>query len=83
MLRKDLIEAVAAGRFHIYEVGTINEGIEILTGIPAGERTDHEGYPKGTVNYRVEQRLEKFIKGLQKFGKQEESVQGYPGETDG
>jgi predicted ATP-dependent protease len=82
MLRKDLIEAVAAGRFHIYAVGTINEGIEILTGIQAGERTDHEGYPKGTVNYRVEKRLEKFIKGLQKFGKQEESVQGYPGETD-
>ncbi len=74
MLRQDAVEAVAAGRFHIYAVRTIDEGIEILTGVPAGERNERKNYARGTINYRVEQRLKKFIKGLQKSGKQEESA---------
>ncbi len=71
MLRKDLVEAVAAGQFRIYAVSTIDEGIEILTGYPAGVRDDH-GFKEGTINYLVEQRLKQFAEGLRKFGKEEE-----------
>ncbi len=82
MLRRDLIEAVAAGQFHIYAIRTIEEGIEILTGYPAGERVDRGGYPKGTINYRVDQRLKKFMKGMQKFGRAKESLQGSSEDTE-
>ena len=68
MLRHDVVDAVAAGTFHIYAVSTIDEGIEILTGIPAGEKTDQNAFPEGTVNYRVEQRLKEFAEALRKFG---------------
>ncbi len=57
MLRHDVVEAVAAGRFHVYPVETIDEGVELLTGVPAGERDGDGVYPEGTVNQRVEARL--------------------------
>lgn len=57
MLRKDVVEAVAEGKFKIFAVTTIDEGIEILTGVPAGERDESGKFPEGTVNQRVEARL--------------------------
>jgi lon-related putative ATP-dependent protease len=57
MLRHDVVEACAAGRFHIYPVSTIDEGIALLTGLPAGERDDKGLFPEGSVNQRVEVRL--------------------------
>jgi predicted ATP-dependent protease len=57
MLREEVTEAVRAGQFHIWAVGTIDEGMEILTGLPAGESTAHGRYPEGTINGRVDQRL--------------------------
>jgi predicted ATP-dependent protease len=57
MLRPDVVEAVAAGRFHVYPVETIDQGIELLTGTPAGERNAQEEFPAGSVNQRVEARL--------------------------
>ncbi len=57
MLRRDVTEACAAGKFHVYPVTTIDEGIELLTGMPAGERDDQGLFPDGTVNQRVEVRL--------------------------
>lgn len=57
MLRRDVVQAVADGRFHIYPVETIDQGIEILTGVPAGERDEPGSFPEGTINYRVEARL--------------------------
>jgi predicted ATP-dependent protease len=57
MLRGDVVEAAAAGRFRIYPVRTIDEGIEILTGTPAGTRDAEGVFPAGTVNRRVEDRL--------------------------
>lgn len=57
MLREDVVAAVKAGLFHIYAVSTIDEGIEILTGLTAGMR-DHSGkFPAGSINERVEARL--------------------------
>jgi predicted ATP-dependent protease len=60
MLRRDVVEAARAGRFHVYAASTIDEGIEILTGMPAGERDPNGAFPEGTINYRVEQRLAEF-----------------------
>jgi len=57
MLRHDVVEAVAAGRFHIHPVSTIDEGLEILTGLPAGAREPNGSFPIGSLNQRVEVRL--------------------------
>ena len=68
MLKKDVTEAVEKGRFHIYPVKTIDEGIEILTGKKAGERTAKGTYPKGSINFLVDQRLRELAEGLKDFG---------------
>lgn len=60
MLRHDVVEAVANGQFHIYPVATIDDGLEILTGMPAGERNADGHFPEGSLNTRVEQRLIAF-----------------------
>lgn len=60
MLRRDVIEAVEAGQFHIYPVETIDQGIELLTGIPAGEPDEEGNYPEGTINGMVVARLEEI-----------------------
>ncbi len=60
MLRQEVVEAAAAGHFHIYSIATVEEGIELLTGVPAGESDDDGNYPAGTVNYLVQQRLKAF-----------------------
>ncbi len=57
MLRADVVEACAAGKFHIYPVATIDEGIAVLTGLPAGERDEKGLFPDGSLNQRVELRL--------------------------
>ena len=67
MLRDDVVEAVKEGRFHIYAVKSIGEGIEILTGVPAGERQPDGSYPQGTVNYLVDSRLQEFAQSLKGF----------------
>ena len=60
MLRGDVVAAVRAGKFHIYAVSTIDEGIEVLTGIAAGARNSDGTYPEGSVNDRVQQKLKLF-----------------------
>jgi len=62
MLRQDVVDAVARGEFHIYPVETIDQGIELLTGIEAGERNPDGDYPYGTVNHLVERRLQEMAK---------------------
>jgi ATP-dependent Lon protease len=68
MLRKDVVEAVRDGMFHVYPVRTIDEGIEILTGKPAGERKADGTYPKGSVNDLVDSKLRELAEGLHEFG---------------
>ena len=60
MLREDVVEAVRDGKFHIYAVKTIDEGIEVLTGMPSGERQADGSYPEGTLNYRADRQLAEF-----------------------
>jgi lon-related putative ATP-dependent protease len=57
MLRQDVVEAVESGQFHIYPVETIDQGIELLTGLPAGKANEDGEFPEGSVNYRVKKRL--------------------------
>jgi len=67
MLREDVVDAVRAGQFHVYPVATIDEGIEILTGRPAGERGPDGRYPEGTVNAAVERRLRELAEAVRRF----------------
>jgi len=69
MLREDVVEAVAAGQFHIYPVSSVDEGIAILTGLPAGERGPDGRYAEGTVNRRVDDALRGLAVRLRNFGK--------------
>ncbi|HLH32168.1 MAG TPA: ATP-binding protein, partial [Terriglobia bacterium] len=62
MLRQDVVDAVSRGEFHIYPVETIDQGIELLTGIEAGELNEEGDYPYGTVNHLVERRLQEMAR---------------------
>lgn len=59
-LSDDVIDAVKNGLFHIYSVSTIDEGIEVLTGVPAGKRDKNGKFPSGTVNYLAYEKLKKY-----------------------
>lgn len=64
MLNEQVIDAVKNGKFHIYAVSTVEEGIEILTGTKPGKRQRNGKFPKGTVFYAVENRLEEMAEQL-------------------
>jgi lon-related putative ATP-dependent protease len=73
MLRSDIVEAVRAGLFSVYPVTRIDEGIEILTGIPAGSPDKDGRYPDGTINGMVMERLHDMARKLRKFSSPEEN----------
>ncbi|MCB0216013.1 MAG: AAA family ATPase [Chloroflexi bacterium] len=60
MLRRDVVEAVDAGRFHIYPVSHVDQGIALLTGVEAGQPGSDGRFPTGSVNGRVQARLERM-----------------------
>ena len=59
-LSDEVISAVKSGKFHIYAISTIEEGIELLTGVPAGSRDENGKFPAGTINYLVYNKLKKY-----------------------
>ena len=61
-LADEIIDSVKKGEFHIYAVSTIDEGIEILTGVPAGQKDGNGDFPHGTINYLAMEKLKKFSK---------------------
>ena len=67
MLREDIVEAVAAGKFHIYPVSTIEQGIEILTGVTAGSRDDGGRYGEDTIFGLVDKRLREMADLMKEF----------------
>lgn len=67
MLKEEVVEAVKAGLFHIYAVKTIDEGIEILTGVKAGQKLEDGTFEKGTVNYLVDKCLREMSEKLKEF----------------
>jgi lon-related putative ATP-dependent protease len=70
ILRPDVVAAVAEGQFQIYPIARIDEGIELLTGVPAGERGKDGAFPAGTVFGKVADRLRAMAALRQKFGQQ-------------
>ena len=69
MLNEEIVEAVKQGRFHVYSVGTVDEGIEVLTGVKAGERRSDGTYEEGTVHYRVDKRLTQLAEEITKYAR--------------
>ena len=67
MLKEELIEVAKEGKFAIYPAKTIDEGIEFLTGVPAGERQPDGSYKEGTVNYLVNRRLREMAEMAREF----------------
>ena len=59
-LSDEIVESVKNGLFHIYSISTIEEGIEVLTGFPAGKKDKNGNFPAGTVNYLVHEKLKKY-----------------------
>jgi len=68
MLKDEVVDAVREGKFHIYPIGSIDEGIEVLTGIPAGERQPDGSFPEGTIHYKVDQRLTQMASTMREYG---------------
>ena len=67
MLKQEVVDSVSKGKFHIYSIKTINEGIEILTGIKAGKKQKSGAFPKDTLNYLVDQELQRLAKSWKTF----------------
>ncbi len=71
MLRNEVVEAVKEGKFRVYPVKTIDQGIEILTGVKAGERKEDGTFEDKSVNDLVDRQLKKYAEDLRKFGAEE------------
>jgi predicted ATP-dependent protease len=72
MLREDVVEAIKEGKFSIYCVDSVDEGIEILTGVPAGKRIEGGKFEEGSINDRAQKRLEQLARVMREFGKEKE-----------
>ena len=68
MLNDEVVQAVKDGKFHLWPVKCIEQGIEILTGVPAGERDENGNYPADSVHGRVNSKLQKFADILKSYG---------------
>ena len=67
MLKQEVVEAAEEGKFHVYAIKTIDEGIELLTGVTAGEAGKDDTYPEDTVNYLVNQRLKEQAESMRSY----------------
>jgi len=72
MLKEEVVEAVKEGKFHIYSVDNIKEGIEILTGIKAGEKGPDGKYPENTIYGMVDKRLRFMAEKIEKSTEEKE-----------
>ena len=67
MLNDEVVQAVESGRFHIWSVAEIDQGIEILTGVQAGKPAEDGSYPEGSVNFLVDRRLKAMVESMRRF----------------
>jgi len=67
MLREDVLEAVKSGKFHIWPIGRVEQGVELLTGTRAGQRNGDGGFEKGTVFAKVDERLREMANTMKEF----------------
>ena len=75
MLSQQVVDAVADGQFNVYPIETIEQGIELLTGIPGGEMDDDGLYPAGSINQMVVARLEEMAEVQRRFDRPEEETE--------
>ena len=80
MLKEEVVQAVHESKFNIWAVTTIDEGIEVLTGIRAGRRLEDGTFEPGTVHYRVDQRLRRLARTMKEYSWAEEKL-ALPSET--
>jgi len=78
MLRAEVVDAVKAGKFRVHPVRTIDEGIEILTGVEAGAAGEDGGFPEGTVHFLVDRELQRLAKGWRAYAAADEKGEGKP-----
>lgn len=69
MLQKEVVEAIQNQKFHIYTIETVDEGLEIMTGMEAGTRKKDGKYPENSVNFLVDRKLEQLATEIRKYGK--------------
>ena len=79
-LEPEVVEAVKEGKFHIWAVDHVDQGIEILTGIPAGEPDKDGNWPEASINYLVDQRLDDLARAMKEFEGPEPGGQSEEGE---
>lgn len=72
MLKDEVVEAVREGKFHIYPVKSIDEGIEILTDMTAGTKDEADRYAENTIYYNVQRKIEKFARIAEEFEETEQ-----------
>jgi lon-related putative ATP-dependent protease len=82
MLREDIVESVKDGKFHIYPVSTIDQGMEVLTGMEAGIPKKNGTYAKGTINYIVDKRLRELAEKLKQYSHGEGKSAAKDGEIE-
>ena len=82
MLREDVVEAARQGKFAVHPIEHINHGIEILTGVKAGDRGNDGRFPAGTINGLVEAKLRSFAERARAFGARTGSGDGAEGSGD-
>lgn len=76
MLKPEIVAAVQAGQFHVWAVRHVDEAMEILTGVPAGRPLPEGGFPEGSINARVDQKLRDMMELAKKFMREEEGKKG-------
>jgi len=72
MLSDEVVQAVQEGMFHIWSVQEVEQGVEILTGIPAGKLDEAGNYPEGSVNFLVQKRLKTMLDNMRRLGQQQD-----------
>lgn len=82
MLKKEVVEAVKEGKFSIYPIDFVEEGLEILTGMPAGALQEDGTYPEGTVNHLVMKRLTEITESLKEKKESEEEKKPKAGDNE-
>ena len=76
MLNDEVVQAVESGMFHLWSVVDVDQGIEILTGVPAGKPSEDGSYPEGSVNFLVDRRLKAMVEDLRHFSQSQEKNDG-------
>ncbi|MBI2171302.1 MAG: AAA family ATPase [Chloroflexi bacterium] len=78
ILRDDVVQAVKEGRFHVWAVDTIEQGMELLTGVPMGQPNDAGSYPEGTINHAIIKNLDRLAERARELFHRDDGEDGQP-----